>query len=69
MEKFGYVINPGDVTLSFLPLAHTFEYFNISRGLIKGAAIGFYSGNVAVLMEDMAILKPNVQPMVPRVLT
>lgn len=59
-------INENDIHLSYLPLAHVFERVLINGFFLKGSAIGFYSGDVQKLKEDLAILKPTVFASVPR---
>uniref|UniRef100_A0A8C8DT33 Long-chain-fatty-acid--CoA ligase n=1 Tax=Oryzias sinensis TaxID=183150 RepID=A0A8C8DT33_9TELE len=56
---------PKDVLISFLPLAHMFE-----RGvvLIHGARIGYFQGDIRLLMDDLKTLQPTVFPVVPRLL-
>ena len=59
----------GDFYLSFLPLAHIFERIVVNGLLSQGAAIGFYSGDVNNLVDDLKALKPTVLCAVPRLLT
>lgn len=54
--------------LSYLPLAHVFERSAVSITILQGGSIGFLSGNVRNLVEDMGILKPSYLPAVPRVM-
>jgi len=62
----GIVIGPGDVHISYLPLAHVYEK-NVSNAVIYyGAAIGFYRGDVRLLFDDILELKPTVFSSVPR---
>ena len=35
---------------------------------LNGAKVGYYQGNIKVLMDDIAALKPTVFPTVPRLL-
>jgi len=59
---------PSDVHLSYLPLAHVMERL-IQLTLINGgASIGFYSGEVAQITNDLTELRPTVFPSVPRLL-
>ncbi|KAG9396637.1 AMP-binding enzyme [Carpediemonas membranifera] len=58
-----------DIVLSFLPLAHVFQRAVEHCFIWRGDAIGYYSGNVKMLMGDLAALKPTVMIAVPRVLT
>lgn len=58
---------PSDVYLSFLPLAHIYEQQFESVMISRGARIGFYSGNIKLLLSDMQALKPTLFCGVPRV--
>ncbi|XP_022695692.1 long-chain-fatty-acid--CoA ligase 5-like isoform X2 [Varroa jacobsoni] len=57
-----------DTMLSFLPLAHMFERCCEMAVYMVGGSVGFYSGDIRGLTEDMQILKPTIAPMVPRLL-
>ncbi|BHF69237.1 hypothetical protein SprV_0301228000 [Sparganum proliferum] len=61
-------IVPGDVYLSFLPLAHVFEQIVMHYALGRGAAYGFYSGDLRNLSNDILALRPTLFCAVPRVL-
>ncbi|VDL97334.1 unnamed protein product [Schistocephalus solidus] len=61
-------IIPGDVYLSFLPLAHVFEQIVMHYCLGRGAAYGFYSGDLRNLSNDILALRPTLFCAVPRVL-
>ncbi|KAJ1977532.1 medium-chain fatty acid-CoA ligase faa2 [Dimargaris xerosporica] len=56
------------VTISYLPLAHCYERACEYQNLAAGGSIGFFSGSLDLLMEDIALLKPTVFPSVPRLL-
>ncbi|WFD33802.1 long-chain-fatty-acid--CoA ligase [Malassezia cuniculi] len=58
----------GLVSISYLPLAHILERGWESFILMTGGAVGYYSGKVDRLPEDLQILKPSAMPAVPRVL-
>ena len=63
----GFDVKPNDVLLSFLPLSHTFErtvgyYLPIAAG-----ACVAYARSVALLQEDLHIVKPTVLVSVPRI--
>ncbi|KAJ1655962.1 medium-chain fatty acid-CoA ligase faa2 [Dispira simplex] len=61
---------PGEWTMiSYLPLAHIYEHTLENVMLLFNASIGFYSGSLDRLMEDIALLRPSFFPTVPRVLT
>lgn len=54
--------------LSYLPLCHVFERMCTSCTVYSGGKVGTFSGDVRMLTEDMASLKPTVMIVVPRVL-
>ncbi|CAK9182028.1 unnamed protein product, partial [Ilex paraguariensis] len=57
-----------DVYMSYLPLAHIFDRVIEELFLSKGASIGFWQGDVKLLMDDIRELKPTAFCAVPRVL-
>jgi len=57
---------PGDVHISYLPLAHIYERVNFLGATYGGIAVGFYSGDVATLLDDVLALKPTIFASVPR---
>ncbi|KAL1806035.1 hypothetical protein DCAR_0831783 [Daucus carota subsp. sativus] len=57
-----------DVYLSYLPLAHIFDRIIEECFISHGAQIGFWRGDVKLLVEDIGVLKPTVFCAVPRVL-
>lgn len=63
---YGAELYPGDVYLSYLPLAHIYERMNLQALTHRGAAVGFYQGDVMKLMEDLEELRPTVFASVPR---
>ncbi|XP_048186830.1 long-chain-fatty-acid--CoA ligase 1 isoform X1 [Perognathus longimembris pacificus] len=64
------VFNPStdDVLISFLPLAHMFEAVVECVMLCHGARIGFFQGDIRLLMDDLKVLQPTIFPVVPRLL-
>lgn len=60
------LFTPGDVHISYLPLAHIYERINVVNATHGGAAIGFYSGDVQRLLDDITVLRPTVFCSVPR---
>uniref|UniRef100_A0A8D3CNF1 Arachidonate--CoA ligase n=1 Tax=Scophthalmus maximus TaxID=52904 RepID=A0A8D3CNF1_SCOMX len=56
------------VLISFLPLAHMFERVVEGVVLIHGARIGYFQGDIRLLMDDLKTLQPTVFPVVPRLL-
>lgn len=61
-------ISHNDIHISYLPLAHMFERVVQGVMLVHGARIGYFQGNIKLLMDDVATLKPTVFPVVPRLL-
>ncbi|XP_068644422.1 long chain acyl-CoA synthetase 4-like isoform X1 [Aristolochia californica] len=57
-----------DVYLSYLPLAHIFDRVIEELFIYTGASIGFWRGDVKLLVEDIGELKPTIFCAVPRVL-
>ncbi|ROL41111.1 Long-chain-fatty-acid--CoA ligase 1 [Anabarilius grahami] len=57
-----------DSHISYLPLAHMFERVAQGTILLHGGRIGFFQGDIRILMDDLATLKPTVFPVVPRLL-
>ncbi|WVZ09296.1 hypothetical protein V8G54_013826, partial [Vigna mungo] len=57
-----------DVYISYLPLAHIFDRVIEETFIWHGASIGFWRGDVKLLIEDIGELKPTVFCAVPRVL-
>uniref|UniRef100_A0A0D9V466 Long-chain-fatty-acid--CoA ligase n=1 Tax=Leersia perrieri TaxID=77586 RepID=A0A0D9V466_9ORYZ len=57
-----------DVYISYLPLAHIFDRIIEEVFIHHGASIGFWRGDVKLLVEDIGELKPTVFCAVPRVL-
>ncbi|KAM8940365.1 long-chain-fatty-acid--CoA ligase 1 isoform 2-T2 [Pelodytes ibericus] len=57
-----------DVLISFLPLAHMFERVVECVVLCHGARIGFFQGDIRLLMDDLKVLQPTIFPVVPRLL-
>jgi len=57
-----------DVHISYLPLAHVFERVMSGMMYYAGGSVGFFQGDIKLLMGDVAALKPTVFPMVPRLI-
>ncbi|CRH02815.1 acyl-CoA synthetase, putative [Plasmodium relictum] len=57
-----------DVIFSYLPLAHVYERFIEFAVCFFGAKIGYFSGNIKELVNDMNELKPTFLITVPRIL-
>uniref|UniRef100_A0AAQ4PYX2 Arachidonate--CoA ligase n=1 Tax=Gasterosteus aculeatus aculeatus TaxID=481459 RepID=A0AAQ4PYX2_GASAC len=64
-----FVIQQDDVSISYLPLAHMFErMIQVVTMFCHGARVGFYQGDISLLMDDIKTLKPTFFPVVPRLL-
>ncbi|XP_078252807.1 long-chain-fatty-acid--CoA ligase 1a [Rhinoraja longicauda] len=61
-----WMASPSDIHISFLPLAHMFERLVQTVVLCHGARIGFFQGDIRLLMDDIKVLKPTIFPLVPR---
>lgn len=57
-----------DSLVSFLPLAHIFERIIEELALDCGTRIGYWQGNVKLLMDDVQALRPTLFIAVPRIL-
>ena len=55
-----------DTIISYLPYAHCFEQAMLCYALCTGIKIGYFSGDVLKLMDDLQELKPTLFPSVPR---
>lgn len=51
---------------SWLPLGHIYERVNLITATHLGCSVGFYSGDVLMLLEDLQLLRPHLFPAVPR---
>lgn len=60
-------LESGETYLSYLPLAHVFERTIMHTLIILGFRVGFYQGDVAKIMDDVAELEPTLFVGVPRV--
>ncbi|XP_060691286.1 long-chain-fatty-acid--CoA ligase 1a isoform X1 [Hemiscyllium ocellatum] len=63
-----WVASPSDIHISYLPLAHMFERLVQIVVLCHGARIGFFQGDIRLLMDDIKVLRPTIFPVVPRLL-
>ncbi|XP_038688105.1 long chain acyl-CoA synthetase 4-like [Tripterygium wilfordii] len=68
LESVNEHLTAKDVYLSYLPLAHIFDRVIEEFFISQGASIGFWRGDVKLLLEDIAELKPTIFCAVPRVL-
>ncbi|XP_078269628.1 long-chain-fatty-acid--CoA ligase 5 [Rhinoraja longicauda] len=63
-----FSINTDDISISYLPLAHMFERVVQVALYCSGSRVGFFQGNIQLLLDDMKTLQPTVFPVVPRLL-
>ncbi|KAH8522117.1 hypothetical protein H0E87_002942 [Populus deltoides] len=68
LESVNEALTSKDVYLSYLPLAHIFDRVIEELFIQHGASIGFWRGDVKLLLEDIGELKPSIFCAVPRVL-
>lgn len=68
MQMGDHRISSKDTMISFLPLAHMLERSCENAMYMVGGSVGFYSGDIKRLAEDMKALRPTVMPAVPRLL-
>ncbi|NP_001310699.1 long chain acyl-CoA synthetase 4 [Ricinus communis] len=68
LESVNEQLTSEDVYLSYLPLAHIFDRVIEELFISHGASIGFWRGDVKLLIEDIGELKPTIFCAVPRVL-
>ncbi|XP_077887162.1 long-chain-fatty-acid--CoA ligase 1 isoform X3 [Ictidomys tridecemlineatus] len=61
-------LGASDTHISFLPLAHMYERLMECVMLCHGAKIGFFQGDIRLLMDDLKVLQPTIFPVVPRLL-
>ncbi|KAL6606162.1 hypothetical protein ACP70R_041815 [Stipagrostis hirtigluma subsp. patula] len=68
IQYVGEVFDEDDVYMSYLPLAHVFDRIFEEVFIYHGSKIGFWRGDVKLLVDDIAALRPTVFCAVPRVL-
>lgn len=64
----GRTRNHTNIAVSYLPAAHCFERCSFYFLVYLRGQLGFYSGDILKLAEDLAILKPTIMASVPRLL-
>ena len=68
LSKAGYIYTEDDSYLMYLPHSHIYDRFMFYTFLNVGGKIGFYSGDMLNIKEDLMSLKPTVFVSVPRIL-
>ena len=67
-QESNFSLSDEDVHISYLPLAHMMERICQAMVLMNSGKIGFYRGDVKLLIEDIQALKPTIFVSVPRLL-
>ncbi|KAG0040912.1 hypothetical protein BGZ82_006785 [Podila clonocystis] len=67
-NREGLGMSPDEVVISYLPLAHIYGRVVDTNATFSGCKIGYFRGDVALLMEDIQELRPTFFPTVPRLL-
>uniref|UniRef100_A0A183GCX2 long-chain-fatty-acid--CoA ligase n=1 Tax=Heligmosomoides polygyrus TaxID=6339 RepID=A0A183GCX2_HELPZ len=57
-----------EAVISYLPLSHMMEQVTHWTMLIVGARLGYFSGSIPRLLDDINALRPTAFPVVPRLL-
>ncbi|XP_028774783.1 long chain acyl-CoA synthetase 4-like [Neltuma alba] len=68
LERVNEQLTEKDVYISYLPLAHIFDRVIEELFIWHGGSIGFWRGDVKLLIEDIGELKPSIFCAAPRVL-
>lgn len=63
----GFEFRSDDVYFSYLPLAHVLERLFTTAATGNGCCIGFYSGDVTKLFDDVQVLRPTLFTGVPTI--
>ncbi|KAG0270750.1 hypothetical protein BGZ95_001569 [Linnemannia exigua] len=67
-NREGMILTPDDVLISFLPLAHIMGRVVDTCLMYAGGKIGYFRGDILLLLEDVGELRPTFFPAVPRLL-
>ncbi|KAF9106199.1 hypothetical protein BGX29_010230 [Mortierella sp. GBA35] len=67
-NREGMILTQDDVLISFLPLAHIMGRVIDTCLMYSGGKIGYFRGDILLLLEDLAELRPTFFPAVPRLL-
>jgi long-chain acyl-CoA synthetase len=70
-EVEGFSLNEfgrGDRSFSFLPLAHVLERMFVNVAFARGFCVGFFTGDINRLKDEIAEFQPTLLTAVPRVL-
>ena len=67
-QESNFSVTNEDVYISYLPLAHMLERICHVMVLQSGGRIGFYRGDIKLLIDDIQALRPTLFVSVPRLL-
>ena len=67
LKKSGYDFYESDSYIMYLPHSHIFDRLMTYVLINSGSRIGFYSGDILNIKEDMMLLKPTIFISVPRI--
>ncbi|KAG0375532.1 hypothetical protein BGX24_008973 [Mortierella sp. AD032] len=67
-NREGMVTDNTDTVISYLPLAHIMGRVVDTNAAYSGCKIGYFRGDLLLLMDDIVELKPTFFPTVPRLL-
>ncbi|KAF9195962.1 hypothetical protein BGZ50_002764 [Haplosporangium sp. Z 11] len=67
-NREGMIFTQDDVLISFLPLAHIMGRVIDTLAMYSGSKIGYFRGDILLLMDDISELRPTFFPAVPRLL-
>ncbi|RCN39303.1 AMP-binding enzyme [Ancylostoma caninum] len=62
------ILDNKSLIISYLPLSHMMEQVTHWTTIMYGARIGYFSGSIQRLTEDIKALRPTAFPVVPRLL-
>ncbi|KAL6727718.1 hypothetical protein Aduo_009571 [Ancylostoma duodenale] len=62
------ILDNKSLIISYLPLSHMMEQVSHWTTIMYGARIGYFSGSIQRLTEDIKALRPTAFPVVPRLL-
>ena len=61
------IVNEGEVTYLFLPLAHAFALTSILASFDQGTSIVYYGGDTSQILPELIETQPTYIPSVPRI--
>ncbi|KAF9352452.1 hypothetical protein BGX26_009738 [Mortierella sp. AD094] len=67
-SRVGMKLDQNDIIISFLPLAHIMGRVVDTLLMSVGGRVGYFRGDILLLLEDIGELRPTFFPAVPRLL-